>query len=273
MVAAEVGREVDPLAAVVTVAGRLAGLVRSLPDVDRPVVGVWNPRQLATHLAQVYELDAGLAEGGPSPLGPYVDLAGFTVGQVDGDVEREPAVLARRIEAGAERLVAAMAVTPQGGGVDTPFFDGVRLPRRALIGHVLVESLVHGFDLARATGRPWALERAHAEVAVRDFVFELLPLLGPTELVSTRAANVRAAFDVRVAGVGAMRMEFNDGVLVVGVPSDRPVDCHVRADPRALLLVTFKRVGLWAAVARGQMLAWGRKPWLALRLPALVANP
>ena len=265
--------QADPLAAVATMARRLADLVRSLPEADRPAVGVWNARQLAVHVAQVYELDAGLAEGGPSGLGPFADLGAFTVGQVDDDLERDPAVLARRIESGAERVQAAMALTSHHGSLETPFFDGIRLPRQAVVGHLVLESLVHGFDLARVLGRPWALDRAHAEVAVRDFVFELLPRLGPTDMVSERAANVRAAFDVRVGGVGALRMDFDHGALVVGGRSERPVDCHVWADPRALVLVTFKRVGLWGAIARRQMLAWGRKPWLGLQLPSYVAAP
>jgi hypothetical protein len=34
----------------------------------------------------------------------------------------------------------------------------------------------------------------------------------------------------------------------------------------ALLLVVYGRVGLWGQLARGRLLAWGRRPWLGPKL-------
>ena len=262
----------DGATAVATVAERLADLVRSLPEPGGPIVGTWSVAEVATHVTQVYEFDAGLAAGGEGALDHFSELAGFTVDLVVGDPERNPEVLARRIEAGAERFLAAMAVAPAGGDGSTNWLGGIRLPRPALFGHVLLESLIHGFDLAQATGRPWTIDAPLAQLAVREFVFELLPRIGPTAMVSERAANVRATFDLRVRGVGAIPLVFDRGTLAVE-PAGGRVDCHVSADAGTLLLVSFKRIGLAGPIARGQVLAWGRKPWLGLQLPSFLATP
>lgn len=260
----------DPPTAVATVAARVADLVRSLPDVADPVVGSWSVRELATHVTHVYQFGVELAVGAHATLEDFTQLGSFTVDLVHGDTERDPVALAERIEVGAERFLATMAGPD--ASLEAHWLAGIRLPRSALFGYVLLESLIHGFDLARATGRPWAVDPGHARVVVRDFIFELLPRLGPTDMVSDRAARARATFDLQVRGVGARRLAFDRGTLAVG-PAGGNVDCHVSADPATLLLVSFKRVGLWGPIARGQLLAWGRKPWLGLQLPGFLATP
>lgn len=262
----------DGATAVRTVARRLAVLVRSLPEAGGPIVGAWSVAEVATHVTQVYEFDAGLAAGGEGALDHFSELACFTVDRVRRDPERNPEVLAQRIEAGAERFLAAMALSPPDGSTETNWLGGIRLPRPALYGHVLLESLIHGFDLARATGRPWTIDEPHAQLAMRELVFELLPRIGPTAMVSEQAADVQATFDLRVRGVGALRLAFDRGTLAVG-PAGGRVDCHVSADAATLLLVSFKRIGLARPIARGHVLAWGRKPWLGLQLPSFLATP
>jgi len=37
--------------------------------------------------------------------------------------------------------------------------------------------------------------------------------------------------------------------------------------------VSWGRVSQWPAIGRGQLLAWGRRPWLGLKLRALLRNP
>jgi hypothetical protein len=55
-------------------------------------------------------------------------------------------------------------------------------------------------------------------------------------------------------------------------PDGRP-DVSISADPAALLLVLYKRRSQWPAIARGKLLAWGRRPWLAFSLAGRFHQP
>ncbi len=88
-----------------------------------------------------------------------------------------------------------------------------------------------------------------------------------------RAAGVHACYDILVRGGGRVFAVFADGALTFAAPSDRRVDCRLWADPRAITLLAWHRTGLAGPVLRGQVLPWGRRPWLALRLPGLLKLP
>ena len=60
-------------------------------------------------------------------------------------------------------------------------------------------------------------------------------------------------------------LTIDDGQLTVG-SDGAPVDCHVSADPVALLLIADGRPGQWIPIMTGELVAWGRKPWLGSRL-------
>jgi hypothetical protein len=60
--------------------------------------------------------------------------------------------------------------------------------------------------------------------------------------------------------------------MAVG-PPDGAVDRHVSADPVALLLVAYGRQTQWIPAVTGKLVAWGRKPWLGLRLVSYLVAP
>jgi hypothetical protein len=64
-------------------------------------------------------------------------------------------------------------------------------------------------------------------------------------------------------------LTFQDGILLITSRGDGPVDCHLLADPVAFLLVMYGRRGPVRTALTGGVLAWGRRPWLALQLPRL----
>ena len=51
------------------------------------------------------------------------------------------------------------------------------------------------------------------------------------------------------------------------------VDCHVSADPVALLLVAYGRRSQWVPILTGRLVAGGRKPWLGVRLVRYLVAP
>jgi hypothetical protein len=62
-------------------------------------------------------------------------------------------------------------------------------------------------------------------------------------------------------------------MAAVELASGQAIDCHLWADPVALMLVVYGRIGQWGPIARGRLLAWGRKPWLGLKFKNLFFNP
>jgi hypothetical protein len=67
-------------------------------------------------------------------------------------------------------------------------------------------------------------------------------------------------------------LRIDDGRVTTDVPGV-PVDCHVSADPVALLFVAYGRRSQWGPILTGRMLAWGRKPWLSVRLTTYLVAP
>ncbi len=147
------------------------------------------------------------------------------------------------------------------------------MPMSSLVCHVLNELLVHGRDIATADGKPWPIERSHAGLVVNGFLFPAFANLGRSLVDQKVAAGIRATYDIRVRGGGRAVLSFDDGDLTVSSEPSGPVDVHVSVDPVAFLLVGWGRTGQWGPIAKGKLLAWGRKPWLGFKLRSLLLNP
>jgi hypothetical protein len=55
-------------------------------------------------------------------------------------------------------------------------------------------------------------------------------------------------------------------------PADGRCDAWIRAQPVPYLLTGFGRVNQWVPLLRGQILAGGRRPWMAARLPSYLTS-
>ncbi len=253
---------------------QVAELLRSVPDPEVMALGEWNVAQLATHLSQAFDLVPSLARRDRgSPLRALDELGGLTIGLVDGEAERDLGVLAGRIESRSKDFLDASGA----GSGDDPcpwIVAGTALPLRVLTCHLLNEAVVHGYDIAKAAGRPWVIDPAHAALILEGFIVQVMQVVGPRDLVvQEAAAGRRCRYDIRLRGGGRFGLLFDDGALTVEPPSDREVDCHLSADPAAFLLVGWGRINQWRAIPKGQLLAWGRRPWMALRLRSMLASP
>lgn len=271
------GREVD----------RTVGVLRTVGRPAAPAVGEWTAAEVAVHLSQAWAVVSGLARReppavalpgmdllpGPSLIADLWDLAAVTRDGVRSDPERDLTVIAGRIEQRAEEFFAGCA------GLDPhearPWIvQGTTVPLGALAGHLLNETVMHGADVARADGRPWAIDRRSAALIIEGFFVPVLAALPPTALVDqARAGGVRAVYQVELRGGGAFRLRFDHGAVHVGPPWGGAVDCRVSADPAALLEVMWGRASQWRAIAGGRLVAWGRRPWLGPRLRRMLRNP
>jgi hypothetical protein len=262
----------DARAALSVVVPRLTALIRSIGDPAAPAVGTWNAVEVAAHLSHAWSVLPVLARGETeSFLDAPEELAAFTAERVREDATRDLDAIAARIDAAA----AAYLATPLDDGGERPWMvRGTALPASAFACHLLNESLVHGYDIAQAQRRSWTIEPAHAAMAILGFLFPALSVVDPRfPVVQERAAGVRARFDIRVRGAGRVHLVLDDGAASVEAASDRRVDCHLSGEPAALFLLIWSRRSQWHGALRGQLLVWGRRPWLGMRLPQMLRNP
>ncbi|MDQ3825397.1 MAG: SCP2 sterol-binding domain-containing protein [Actinomycetota bacterium] len=264
---------------------RVTTLLRSIDDPLHPALGQWNLGEVAMHLSQVWGGVSGLARqdltlfrelvpslagaAGDAPLRNIGELGEMTVLAVQSDPERHPRVLADRIEAQAQEYFSAcVGADPQAA---RPWLvHGATVDQSMLTYHLLNETLMHGYDIARAAGRRWQIEPVHAAMVVGRFLIPVIRALGRAMVDAGTAAGLRATYDLRIRGGDRFHFIFNDGALSVEGPSQRPVDCHISADPVAFLLVAWARQSQWTAIATGKLLAWGRKPWLGPQFRSLM---
>jgi len=253
---------------------RLTAQLRAGPPPGVPALGEWNLGQLAVHISHAIDTTTAMVKGGGGLLGDIWQLSSLSGVMIQGEGQRSLAQVADRIDVGVVAFLAAMAEAGGDGAALRPWLvAGTELPLSALTCEVLSELTVHGLDVARAVGAPWPIDRAHAALIVEGFLFPSLHALGRTVVDQTAAGGVRARFEVRLRGGGRAWLRFHDGDFSVEQPPEGPVDCHLSVDPAAFLAVSWGRTSQWPAIARGQLVAWGRKPWLGLKLRSWLRNP
>ncbi|WP_406431344.1 maleylpyruvate isomerase family mycothiol-dependent enzyme [Streptomyces sp. NBC_00631] len=250
-------------------AADIAAVLDGVAETSTAVPGSqWTVGEAAAHLALANELMADLAEGRERPYGDGTPqgLAAANAQSLAGFGERGAAPLAAMITAQAERCADALAVTADGPPPVTPFGP---MERSVLASYLLTHMLGHGYDLARALRRPHMIDAERVRLCM-PFLLSVMPAVadGPA------TAGLSARYAVRLRGGGsAFGVTFADGAVEVAPePRDRP-DCTIVIDPVGFLLIALGRRNPWLAMSRGQVLAYGRKPWLGPRFPALFVAP
>ena len=214
-----------------------------------------------------------LRNPGGVPLRSITELADATVLAVTSDPERDLRVLADRIETRAQEYFSAcVGEDPQ--AQRQWMVQGVTFSQSTLTYHLLNETLVHGYDIAHAAKHRWRIEPAHAALVVGRFIIPVIRALGSQTMVAGAEASLcTTTYELRIRGGDHFYFVFNDGQLSVEDPSPRRVDCRISADPVAFLMVTWARQSQWSAIAKGKLVAWGRKPWLGPKFRRLMRNP
>lgn len=268
---------------------RVTTLLRSIEDPEPHAVGHWNLGEVAMHLSQAWIVVLGLARrdlsrahevlpglagvAGDSLIKDMEDLGETTILGVESDPERNLSVLADRIEARAQEYLSECV----GADPNAPcpwLVHGTTVRQATLTYHLLNETIMHGGDIAHAAGRPWRIEPAQAAMVLGRFIVPVVQALDPRTMVNAeQVAGLRATYDLRIRGGDRFHFIFQDGALHIDDPRPRRVDCHISADPVALLMVLWNRQSPWSVIAGGKLLAWGRKPWWGPRLKTLIRNP
>ena len=253
-------------------AARLTALLRSADDRSPGALGRWDVADVATHVSVGLDAFTAAVNGAGSILDDVWDLSKLSQVLIDGESTRSLSALADRIDASVTELVKT--TDGAGAGEMRPWLvRGVEVPVSLFLCQALNELVVHGRDIAVAGGVPWPIERATAVLVLEGFLFPSLDGLGRAMVDQQAAAGVRACYQVHLRGGGSTFVCFDDGDLAVGPTRPARVDCHLSVDPAAFLLVAWGRISQWPAIGKGQLLAWGRRPWLGLKLRSMLRNP
>jgi uncharacterized protein (TIGR03083 family) len=262
---------VDPrlLAVIVDVAEDNARLLRSGADPAVRIPGAtWSVGESAAHLALANLLMADLARGVERPYGngAPAGLAAANEESLAGYPERDPLVLADAIVGPARDFAATCAARPAAEPTDTPLGP---MDLGTLASYLLTHMLGHGWDLARALGRPHMLDPERVGLAV-PFLLTAMP-----RVLNARAAAGRSArYRIVLRGGGpCFGVVLTDGAVTVSPEAPARPDCTIATEPVTFLLMALGRCSPTAAIARGRILAWGRRPWLAPAFPTYFTAP
>ncbi|HEX6312230.1 MAG TPA: maleylpyruvate isomerase N-terminal domain-containing protein [Acidimicrobiia bacterium] len=248
----------------VAAAGRFASVVGAL-DPDEPVRGSdWSVGQTVAHVVTTFDRWVSMAEGAAFDIGRGPEFATRMA-----EINRREIEAAGRCGAGEETAAAArwlaVATDPDASmhlyglaDVDCSFAEAS--------GVLLGELLMHGYDVARSIRAPWPITAREA-IAVAEGLLPLLPLVYDGSATGGRSFDI----DLRLRGRGSgIDFHCEPSALTISDGSPDRAAVHISADPAPWLLVGYGRRSQWRAAATGTVVAWGRKPWLALRFGRLL---
>ena len=260
---------------------RLVDRVRSSAHLDAPAPGLdWTAGQLVVHLCVVYRAFALAVRG--DDYGQDIAAnwgTGVTLPEVVASTNARalavisfpgPREAADGLRGCADELLAALDTGPDfRADRPTPWYGtGVTRTVGTLAALSVSESLVHGYDLARALRTRPRLDERSAAAAAPTVMSEMLPLL-----VDPAARDFTGSFEVRIRRAARFVIRLDAG-QAWAVPADgRTVDCVLSLSGCDALLVGFRRRKLWRAIASGGALAFGRRPWLGSRFHTLFRLP
>jgi hypothetical protein len=259
-------------------AARIAALVASQTDGTRRLLrSEWTVADVAAHLVIGFRGYTDAALGRAEHWQAHIIEGAAFPDRVRAFNQRSLAEAARLDPgAGAVAIVeAARGFLEETGGLDPaapvamPWYgDAASVSVAAATSLLLGEQLMHGRDLARTVGRPWPITRPDALLVLEAFRAMVSIALNPAT-----AGDLTAAYELRVKPGARFVVRVTGGRATVEESAGQAVDCRVAADPVALLLVGYGRMTQWQAIARGQLVAWGRRPWLGSRFAGLFYAP
>jgi uncharacterized protein (TIGR03083 family) len=253
-----------------TASKRLTSLVRAIDEPDKRTRGLdWSLADTAAHVLLTLRYDLGTMTGRRETYAVEDDAiaAGraHNAASLRAESERDPLVLARLIaEAVEEFIEEARRRDPLS---PAPLSGDNAMTVANLVGTLLGEMIVHGYDIARTTKQKLTIDPDAARLAVYATSATLGLAVNPD---TTKELSAR--LEMRIRGGESFVIHIDDGTARTERP-DGGADLYMSADPIAYLLVGFGRSGPLAQVARGRMIAWGKKPLIAAKLPTYFRNP
>jgi uncharacterized protein (TIGR03083 family) len=247
---------------------RFDRLIRSADPQARAAVSDWTVQEITAHVLTV--------------ANRYVEVAHGRTFQVAATPRDLDAINATELRAAvapiaqmADRLMQLAPVMDaffdrvHDDPLAFPFHGGIQVPAVSAQTNWLGELLLHGEDIARATGQRW-------DLAERDLLLVLsgVMAMAPGYLRRDLPAGTELLVALRVPGARPWVMHVHDGVADMRArrPQDRP-DAVLRVPASTMTKLLYQRLGPIKAVRHGLLVAGGRRPWRALRLQSLFEAP
>ncbi|MDQ4149449.1 MAG: maleylpyruvate isomerase family mycothiol-dependent enzyme [Actinomycetota bacterium] len=249
-------------------AGQIAGMIRDLPDTGVALPGArWTVGDAAAHLAHAKGLAARICAGEMLRYGDgtVAGLAPANEGFLTEYAERNGRVLADLLVENTESFIRVASELPEDAIL--PMFLGPMSPA-VTESYMLTHLLMHGSAIAKALRKPYPIDAELVELAL-PFLRASVPLF----VNEQEAAGLTARFEIRLRRGSRLTVRFDEGKASVEERPAGRVDCHISADPVAFLLLAAGIEGQWGLIARGKLMTWGRKPWLALKLTKVIVAP
>ena len=225
----------------------------------------WTLGEASLHLAGGPARYADVVRGRALPE-PTIDLGPVFAQRIAAQPERTPSLLARQLEANTRRYLAETAQLPATHPGSLLRRVTIELAAQSAI--LLGEFVVHGLDVARSIGRRWPIDPVHARLIIAA-VTALLP-----RYVDRAAADgLTATYQVHLRGGPSFQSASTAAPPRWPPPHAGAADCRLTADPVTFLLVVYGRRSQWPGILRGQLRAWGRRPWLGPRFQRLFVRP
>jgi hypothetical protein len=245
-----------------TIAGRVAAMVRDLPDVNIWIPhSEWRVSEAAAHLAYANIGMAMMARGLEIPHGDGTreGLAIANEIALEGFTERDGTVLADRMVAAARMVFDEARAQPPDRICPTPMGP---MPVETLTSYLVVHEAMHGSAIASAVGAPWPFDPEHV-ARMWPFLSYVLPRVADVREIG----GLTACFELHFGDVLRCALMMNDGVVSMALTPTRPADCIVAGNAQSLFLVMVKVLTMQGAVDAGDIALSGPRPDLGLRLP------
>ena len=247
---------------------RYARLMESVPDTSIAIPdSEWTVRDAAAHVAGGTQRMAALARGEASTV-PTVDkeyLDGRARKLIAEIPETDGKKLADQMREALGRLMAETAT--RSGDQPITFHGGLHLMLAELVSMYLGEYLLHGYDVAVATGAPWPIDPGYAALAVGGFRRCYSGIFNPAA-----AAGLEATYRLDTAGTDPFFVRISNATYEEPATAGS-VDCVITADSVTALLVMSGRLSQWAAIALGRLTFSGQRPEIGPRFNDLFVFP
>lgn len=253
-------------------AQRFTALVRSCPAPTRTLATkTWTVSDSTVHVLSIAMLYVSMVDTDADPLPvPGLDsaLEGTNVDTVSSLnvlvlrhlTERDSEVLCRDLSDAVDHLLRATVHTDPGSVVR--WLGGASVTVAGLLAHLTNELLIHGWDIARATGQPWSMPQADAALFFDLFFLDMVRHdHGVLIDTGVRQPARRIAVAFRSAYTSQTTTVLEDGRLTIAAPGTA-LDARITYRPARFNLMLFGRVGMLSAVLRRDVIIGGPRPWL-----------
>lgn len=256
------------LEAVETLAHDIAALLPAADLTAIPPGMEWSVREVVAHLISATDLYTELAAGATSPLQAITPeaLHDFNADRIADVADTDPEQLAKSTIDVVGRFVDTAGRCP--AQMPVHWHAGITLDPAQLACVLLAEYLLHGLDLAAASGAPWPIDPQHTALVLYGYG----PVL-PACIDPTTSAGHSAGYELDLGPAGRLAVRFSNGDVTVGPGDDAPYDCRIIADPTAFLLVSTGRMPQSTAIALRLMSATGPRPELGLEFGSRFRYP